>query len=65
MVRSARIPENPDLAADRQTASLAALALIVGLVVTGLFLVERLRAEALRQDCLLFSGPRNCVGFVP
>ena len=53
MVGFARIHEDPDLAANRQTASLAALALMLGLIVAGLFLVERLRTEARRQDCAL------------
>jgi hypothetical protein len=53
MVGFARIHEDPDLAADRQTASLAALALMLGLVVAGLFLIDRLRTEAIRQDCAL------------
>jgi len=60
MVGFARIHEDPDLAANRQTASLAALALMLGLVVTGLFLVERLRTEALRQDCAL-TGRAVCL----
>jgi len=53
MVGFARIHEDPDLAAHRQTASLAALALMLGLIVASLFLVERLRTEAQRQDCAL------------
>ncbi len=60
MVRVARILEDPDLAANRQTASLAALALLLGLVVAGLFLIERLRVEAARQDCAL-SGRSFCL----
>jgi hypothetical protein len=59
MVRVARIPEDPELVANRQTASLAALALLLALVVTALFLVERLRLEAQRQDCLL-TGRNFC-----
>jgi predicted metal-binding membrane protein len=51
MVRTARIPEDPDLAAARQTASLAGLALTLALVVAGLFLVQTLREAAIRQDC--------------
>jgi hypothetical protein len=45
------------LAANRQTASLAALALMLGLIVAGLFLVDRLRTEALLQDCALTGRP--------
>jgi hypothetical protein len=51
MVGFARIHEDPDLAANRQTSSLAALALLLGLIVASLFVVERLRTEAQRQDC--------------
>jgi len=57
MVRVARIQEDPELVANRQTASLAALALILGLLVAGLFLVDRLRAEANPQECLLAGRP--------
>ena len=53
MVRTARILEDPDLAANRQTRSLAALALTLGLVVAGLFLVDVLRANVAQQDCAL------------
>ncbi len=60
MVRVARTLEDPDLAANRQTASLAALALLLGLVVAGLFLIDRLRVEAARQDCAL-AGRSLCV----
>jgi hypothetical protein len=59
MVSTWRIREDPDLAADRQTSSLAALALLLALVVAGLFLVDRLRIEAARQDCLL-AGHGYC-----
>ena len=57
MVRVARVQEDPELVANRQTASLAALALILGLLVAGLFLVDRLRAEANLQECLLAGRP--------
>ena len=60
MVRTARFHEDPELAAERQTASLAGLALTLALVVAGLFLVETLRAEALRQDCAL-AGRSGCL----
>ncbi len=60
MVRAARILEDPELAAERQTASLAGLALTLALVVTGLFLVETLRAEATSQDCAL-AGRSGCL----
>jgi hypothetical protein len=59
MVRAARIVEDPDLAAQRQTTSLAALAVSLALVVGGLYLVDVLRAQAAEQDCLL-SGRSFC-----
>jgi hypothetical protein len=46
--------------ADRQTASLAGLAVAVLLVVVGLFLVQELRAESMIEDCLL-AGQTQCV----
>jgi uncharacterized membrane protein len=45
--------------ADRQTASLAGLAVALLLVVIGLFLVRQLHAKAAIEDCLL-SGRSNC-----
>ena len=53
MVRTLRILEDPDHVADRQTASLAALAVTLALVVAGLFLIDVLRAAAAVQDCAL------------
>ncbi len=49
-----------DEEADRQTASLAAVAVTLFLIVLGLFLVRELRAKAMLEDCLL-SGRTNCV----
>jgi hypothetical protein len=46
-------------AADRQTASLAGLAVALLLVVIGLFLVRELHATAVVEDCLL-AGRSNC-----
>lgn len=46
--------------ADRQTASLAGLAIALLLVVVGLFLVQELRAQAMLEDCLL-SGQSHCL----
>jgi hypothetical protein len=46
--------------ANRQTASLAGLAVALLLVVVGLFLVQELHAKAMLEDCLL-AGHRNCV----
>ena len=48
-----------DQAADRQTASLAAVAVVLVLLVGGLFLVHQLWTAARIEDCLL-SGQRNC-----
>jgi len=45
--------------ADRQTASLAGLAVALLLVVIGLFLVRTLHAKCVIEDCLL-SGRSNC-----
>lgn len=59
MVRTLRSFEDPDAAANRQTASLAALAVILALVVGGLYLVQTLRNAADLQDCLM-SGQRFC-----
>jgi hypothetical protein len=46
-------------AADRQTASLAGVAITLLLVVAGLFLVHVLHDKAVVEDCLL-SGRSNC-----
>ncbi len=46
-------------AADRQTASLAGVAITLLLLVIGLFLVRELQAKAVLEDCLL-SGRTNC-----
>jgi hypothetical protein len=46
-------------AADRQTASLAGVAITLVLLVVGLFLVRTLHAEAVIEDCML-SGRSNC-----
>jgi hypothetical protein len=53
MVRTARIVEDPERAAARQTSSLAALAVTLALIVAGLYLVDVLRTMALQQDCAL------------
>jgi hypothetical protein len=60
MVRSMRLFEDPEVAASRQSASLAALAVTLGLVVTGLYLIDVLRADAAEQDCAL-SGRSLCM----
>jgi uncharacterized membrane protein len=46
-------------AADRQTASLAGIAITLLLLVVGLFLVHQLHNKAVVEDCLL-SGRSNC-----
>lgn len=53
-----------DEASSRQTASLAGVAVILFLLVVGLFLVNELRTKAAIEDCLM-SGRRNCDRFVP
>ncbi len=50
-------------AANRQTASLAGVAIVLVLLVVGLFLVHELRIKAAIEDCLL-SGRQNCDNFV-
>ncbi len=49
--------------ADRQTMSLAGLAVALFLVVLGLFLVKTLRHETRVEDCLL-AGRNNCMPVV-
>jgi len=51
--------EDDDEAADRQTASLAGVAITLLLLVIGLFLVHELHAKAMLEDCLM-SGRGNC-----
>ena len=51
--------EDQEAAADRQTASLAALAVTLLLVVVGLVLVQQLRAAASFEDCVM-SGRSAC-----
>jgi hypothetical protein len=46
-------------AADRQTASLAGVAITLLLLVVGLFLIRELHSKAVLEDCLL-SGRSNC-----
>ncbi len=45
--------------ANRQTASLAGMAIALLLVVAGLFLIHRLHAETMVEDCLM-AGRLNC-----
>jgi hypothetical protein len=44
---------------ERRTNSLAALALTLGLVVVGLYLIDELRIQGRLQDCVL-SGRNSC-----
>jgi hypothetical protein len=55
-----RLFHESDEEADRQTASLAAVAVTLFLIVLGLFLIRELRAKAELEDCLL-AGRTNCV----
>lgn len=59
-----RIAELPEQAANRQSQSLAALAITLGLVVAGVFLADTLHAQAAFQDCVL-SGSEACQIGVP
>ena len=54
--------EDPD-AANRQTASLASVAVILLLLVAGLFLVHTLHLKAAVEDCLM-AGRSNCDALV-
>ena len=53
-----------DEAADRQTASLAGVAITLLLLVIGLFLIHELHAKAMIEDCLM-SGRINCDRLLP
>lgn len=55
--------EDEKTGADRQTASLAALAVILALIIVSLMLVRTLWSEALLEDCLL-SGRISCTTVV-
>jgi hypothetical protein len=46
-------------AAERRTAGLAGIVVILVLLIGGLFLVQQLRAVSNTEDCLL-AGRRNC-----
>jgi hypothetical protein len=50
-------------AADRQTASLAGVAITLLLLVLGLFLVRELHAKVAIEDCLM-AGRSNCDALV-
>jgi hypothetical protein len=51
--------EDDEAAADRQTASLAGIAVTLLLLIVGLFLVRELHAKAAIEDCLM-AGRSNC-----
>jgi hypothetical protein len=51
--------EDDEAAADRQTASLAGVAITLVLLIVGLFLVRELHAKAAIEDCLM-AGRSNC-----
>jgi hypothetical protein len=53
------VGDEHDETADRQTASLAGVAITLLLLVVGLFLVRELHAKAAIEDCLM-SGRINC-----
>ena len=57
------VVEAEDEAADRQTASLAGVAVTLLLLVVGLFLVRELHAKATLEDCLM-SGRSHCDALV-
>jgi hypothetical protein len=52
-------PEPEVQAANRQSSSLAALAVTLLVVVVSLYLVDKLRAESSYEDCVL-SGHASC-----
>ncbi len=51
--------EEDEEAANRQTASLAGVAITLLLLVVGLFLVRELHAKAVIEDCLM-AGRTHC-----
>jgi hypothetical protein len=53
------LDSDADETADRQTASLAGVAITLLLLVVGLFLVHELHAKSTIEDCLM-SGRTNC-----
>jgi uncharacterized membrane protein len=57
------IVDQEEEAANRQTASLAGVAITLLLLVLGLFLVRELHAKGVVEDCLM-SGRINCDSLV-
>ncbi len=58
-IRQNRQREDEQQASNRQTASLAALAILLALVVASLVVMKALDKRDTIEDCLL-SGRRNC-----
>jgi hypothetical protein len=56
--------EEAEEEANRQTASLAGVAITLLLLVLGVFLVHALHAEAEVEDCLM-AGRNNCDSMLP
>jgi hypothetical protein len=54
-------PADRQAEADRQTASLAGLAIALLLLVAGLFLIRELREKSILEDCIL-AGHLDCAG---
>ena len=52
-------PADRQAEADRQTASLAGLAIALLLLVAGLFLIRELREKSMLEDCML-AGHLDC-----
>ena len=50
---------DPDMEAERQTASLAGLAVTLALVAACLFLIQRLAASSRIEDCMM-AGRSDC-----
>ena len=59
MPRPGEDEDDEQAEADRRTARLAGLAVVLFLAVIGLFLAERLRTQSDLEDCLM-SGRTNC-----
>jgi hypothetical protein len=53
------LEDTPERESNRQTASLAGLAIALALIVVGYYLVQVLHTSSLMEDCLL-AGRNNC-----
>lgn len=58
-MRGAGRTEDEQAEENRVTGSIAALALVLALVVAGLFLIQTLRRNAALEDCLM-AGRMSC-----